>query len=639
MAAPASSSGGFALCWAAPRAPAATHAAGSFFEPPGVGQLRPAASRPHSRRRTLAHLLADDPDFRLRASHLQSLLRLSVGYEVQGAQLQALLQCGELCKYFSVDWAAERDWQQSVVRLNAQQLVQDALGAQPLPGSSDQLVHAAIGAWSGQLHSEGGRAGLLAALALLGSSASARRASGSALLPAYALRLSDLAAAIAQLMATSSAQLAPLLPAAASWPALDAAALRALLSQPLNRRLLHVSSPGLATAAGDCTARLLVEQLAAAEPSWPPQQQQQQQPAQPPPAAEDLHQLPSFLFEFDSRDPLPKQAAVTKPGSLACSSSGGMIAAFQPEARQPAPVPPAPSTSALSTSSMEQPFSDATESIMRNSAFHHPSSWSSSHSVDALFRWGARECVGGRHLACSRPPLGPSPLGPSPVKQPRCHCCCCCRSHCPARLQRQRQQQRPCRSISSPPTHPLSLNSGPKTLSPLHPPPPSTATPPRPPLPACPPCRSSPRRCRRCSSRRCALACAAPAWQRLQQLLQRRPRRPLCCGAVSPPCAAARPRSGTRCCALQHRCPGLVAVAASAAGRVGDGPAACVAAEPRLQPATPHPAPISLPPPGAKGHRLLLAAPAPVRVRRLHAHVMEQLAPGGQHLGVHGRLC
>jgi hypothetical protein len=282
-----------------------------------------------------------------------------------------------------------------VVRLHPQHLIQDAAeresngahssGTVITASQKEELVQAAIHAWSSHLNSDRGRAGLLAALALISASSSSKSA--------FTMHLRDLCSSIAQLLSTSSDQLATLLPLGASWQIPEAHSLQHMLASGPNCSYFDLS-PALndTHTQSQVVVRLLASQLALqawqAPSSIASGTSQLRLPSAA--AADNMQPLPAFVFEFDSSHQLPKPAAGPKPaapGSLPHSSSSGMIPAFMPEQATPpgsGRALPAPSTAATSSCSLDH-FSDATESIMRNSAFHHPSSWSSSHSGD-LFR-------------------------------------------------------------------------------------------------------------------------------------------------------------------------------------------------------------------------------------------------------------
>jgi hypothetical protein len=327
--------------------------------------------------------------------HLEPLLQLAIGCQLQSTQIQALLMHGEVSKYFIIEGSPDQDWQQCVVRLHPQHLIQDAAeresngahssGTVITASQKEELVQAAIHAWSSHLNSDRGRAGLLAALALISASSSSKSA--------FTMHLRDLCSSIAQLLSTSSDQLATLLPLGASWQIPEAHSLQHMLASGPNCSYFDLS-PALndTHTQSQVVVRLLASQLALqawqAPSSIASGTSQLRLPSAA--AADNMQPLPAFVFEFDSSHQLPKPAAGPKPaapGSLPHSSSSGMIPAFMPEQATPpgsGRALPAPSTAATSSCSLDH-FSDATESIMRNSAFHHPSSWSSSHSGD-LFR-------------------------------------------------------------------------------------------------------------------------------------------------------------------------------------------------------------------------------------------------------------
>lgn len=73
-------------------------------------------------RRQAGLLLLEDPDHRLRASHLQLMLQAHLGSSVTPEFLQAALRDSEAAPYFSVDWIIPSAWHKRVVHLNTAQL-------------------------------------------------------------------------------------------------------------------------------------------------------------------------------------------------------------------------------------------------------------------------------------------------------------------------------------------------------------------------------------------------------------------------------------------------------------------------------------------------------------------------------------
>lgn len=89
-------------------------------------KLWPPHVQPHAFRRELAMLLSEDPDFRLRVCHLESLLQARTQSVQISAQLQMTLTDPSCAKYFAVNWCGNCDWAWRVVHLNVRELLADA---------------------------------------------------------------------------------------------------------------------------------------------------------------------------------------------------------------------------------------------------------------------------------------------------------------------------------------------------------------------------------------------------------------------------------------------------------------------------------------------------------------------------------